>query len=63
MTQWVKVLVTKPVDLSVVPGAHMVEEELLKFVLTCSDSWKLSSDLHTQAMAHPRPHMHTLSKT
>lgn len=61
MTLWVKVPITKPVDLSSVPGVHMVEEELLKVVLSYSDSWKLPSDLHVYCgiLVHVYTHAHT----
>jgi hypothetical protein len=49
MAQWVKVLATKPDDLSSIPGTHMTEEE----------KWlqKLSSDLYKHIM-RARTHTH-----
>lgn len=42
--QQVRVLLTKPEDLSSIPRAHMIEREKLT-----PDSCKLSFDLHTDA--------------
>jgi hypothetical protein len=50
MVKWVKVIAIKPDNLSSSPKTLMVEG---------TDSWKLSSDLHTHIVHNRTTHTHT----
>lgn len=59
MTQWVKVPVPTPDDLSPVPGTHMVESEnwLLQAVL-CMQAHFMYANAHTQIRTCVCAHTH-----